>query len=561
MVRHDGRLKPPFVKATSKGTGGAGVPPAPSRGSAGSAAKTGLVTTVGPTSESDIGFDHPDPFENYVPPAMLPLDDVALGHGTSLEDSGWIEAGVPASRTTSTQVAESPQPPSASPSRSMPPPSPTLSPVGHPDAESPSQAARVMQGLVRAGSRLSPSSVWRFIGNLGLAEKLMLVLAIAMILGLVAVYLVVDPGGSTAKPHVQPEMKPAPPADGQSLLFMVSDSQGHPNSFTLFVHQDRSDQVVSLPGSLLAEVPTRGVVPLSRGGDDPSLLSLAVANSLRVRVDRWISMSSSDFQSILGQLEPLVVDVSHPVIIGSTPGTGTPLPLASGKQEMTAATVMQYLAATSSGGELARMAQQGDVWKAVLAVLGQSPSRMRYLLAGNSHISASGQDGPGAAAILANVATASQDVSYSAAPVRVGPTIGDQVTFEIDSGELTRFGSEFPKRMVLAQNRTSVELVGDNRRRISSLAVRIDQSQFKVVASASQVPSTAVPGAVAPPPGPGQTPAAGAVPLIVVNDTSRYTDAKALAHSLGGANIVPGASGPTTINGLTPDLSVHVGTG
>jgi hypothetical protein len=403
-----------------------------------------------------------DPFAEYVPPMLLPLDDVSLGLATTLEGTGWIEAGQPHQAR-------------------VPAPRPGTDPLGRsrfraspPAAASPSAAANPLAAYMRSGPpdatvdarHPRPGEMiavpTRAVSRRELAvrrarmRRATAVFVVAALLCVAGVFVTIPRSRTDRATPV-----PARPTDGTTVLLLQTGTgcgfaaytpQSCLTAATLFVTRPGGGSVLFIPPGLRAEIPGRGPGPIT-DVTDPAVAALTISNSLGVRIDYWLHGGDDLVGSLFGRLGvPARLDVPESVEDGAWS-------VAPGVQEFDPADVTAYLRAPAEGGELDRLARHADVWKAFFAAVGDQPDRAGDVLAVSQVRSAGAGDVDAAALALSGLAASAHGLEYGVVPVTSsGPDDHGRETFRVDATGLDRVTATLPERVVLAASRPRLEI-------------------------------------------------------------------------------------------------------
>lgn len=374
-----------------------------------------------------------DPFQHYVPPALLPLDDVSLGIADDLEGTGWIEAG---GRNPLGEYMHSG--PGVVGSREL------------------AHHRAAFAGLdVMAGPQkveLTRVERNRLTVRLNRARRVF-VLGVIVCLAAAVVGLV--------------RSRPAPvaateaglrPAQGSATLLIQKDGAAL-TSVTLLITQPGGGRVVFVPTGVAAEVPGVGKATLAASAADPAIVAATVADMLGVRVEHWIETDSAGLEQLFGAFGTLDVQVPVDLVavrsaVRPGPGvdpalTARSFALRAGRNELGAGESVAYLNALTADGELARLARQADVWKAFLARLHDEPTRATALLGANRLLSSDDLDMRHAGAVIGGLAGADH-VDFSVLPVTATARAEDGAeTFRLDQATVDRTVATFPSDLVV----------------------------------------------------------------------------------------------------------------
>lgn len=378
-----------------------------------------------------------DPFQHYVPPALLPLDDVSLGIAENLEGTGWIEAG-----------AQNPL------GGYM-----DTGPLGIGSRElAHHRAAFAGLDLMAGPQKAEMSRVERnrIAVRLNRARRAF-VLGVIVCLVAAVVGLVRSRGGAVAATEAAPR-----PAEGSATLLIQKDGSAL-TSVTLLVNQPGGGRVVFVPTGVGTEVPGVGKATLAAAAADPAIVVVTVANMLGIRIDNWIATDSTGLEQLFGAFGTLDVEVPVDLVAVRSavrPGpdvdptlTSRSFALHAGRNELAADASVAYLNAITADGELARLARQADVWKAFLARLHDEPTRATALLGANRLFSSDDPDMREAGAAVAGLAGAA-NVEFSVLPVTATARAEDGIeTFKLDRATVDRTVATFPSGLVVPKAR------------------------------------------------------------------------------------------------------------
>lgn len=375
-----------------------------------------------------------DPFEHYVPPALLPLDDVSLGLADELEGTGWIEAGGanPLGGYMAADPFEVEQSRTLARGRAA---FAGLDLMGGPQRV---QLTRVERN--RLGARLT----W--------ARRLF---AFGVLICMVGVVIGAIRSHATAAP---PAVADARPAEGSATLLIQKDGAAL-TAVTLLVSQPGGGRVILVPTGVSAVVPGVGPATLAAATADPAITTATVADTLGVRIDHWIQTDSFGLEQLFGTYGTLPVEAPTDVVAVRSavrPGAGVDTELSSrsvsvhaGHNDLDAHDSVAYMNAMTADGELARLARQADVWKAFLGRLRDEPQRAAALLGANRLMTSDDTEMREVGAVLGGLAGASA-VEFGVLPVVATARAADGTeAFRPDTAGVARTVASLPTDVVV----------------------------------------------------------------------------------------------------------------
>lgn len=393
-----------------------------------------VAATLCATPEPVRQGDH-DPFEHYVPPALLPLDDVSLGLADDLVGTGWIEAGVP--NPLGAYMGTGPDD-GCTDTRTL--------------ARGRSEFARLdlMGGPQRVEltrmerNRMAVRATWaRRAFALGIAVCL-----VAAIVGLV---------GSHATQSA-PAAAGARPAEGTAVLLIQKDGPAL-TAVTLLVSQPGGGRVLFIPTGAGVQVPGVGAATIGAANADPGITAATVADALGVRISHWVQTDSFGLEQLFGTFGSLDVEVPADLVavrsaVRAGPGVDPELvsrasSVHAGRNDLSARDAVAYLNAVTADGELARLARQAGVWKAFLGRLHDDPSRATALLGANRLVTSDDDQMRQVGGVLAALAGA-DSVDFGVLPVLATARAADGTeTFRLDGANLARTVATLPTDVVV----------------------------------------------------------------------------------------------------------------
>lgn len=413
-----------------------------------------------------------DPFEHYVPPALLPLDDVSLGLADELEGTGWIEAGAP--NPLGAYMGDGPEEDGVGAVTRGRVRFSSLDLMGGPQR---AELTRVERG------RIAVRSTWaRRVFALGVAVCL-----VFAVVGLVGSYGTEQaPVGAGGRP-----------TEGSAVLLIQKDGAAL-TAVTLLVSQPGGGRVIFVPTGVGSQVPGVGAATIAAASADPGITAAAVADTLGVRIGHWIQTDSFGLEQLFGAFGSLQVDSSADrVAVRSAvrPGPGVDPELLSrastvhaGPNDLSGRDTVAYLNAVNSDGELSRLARQADVWKAFFGRLHEEPSRATALLGANRLMTSDDDQMRQIGAVFAALAGA-DSVDYGVLPVLATARSADGTeAFRLDAANLARTVAALPADVVVVGPRPRLGITvgkGVGAATVAGFAGRVVPSDFDLVLSST----------------------------------------------------------------------------
>lgn len=413
-----------------------------------------------------------DPFANYVPPALLPLDDVSLGLADDLEGTGWIEAGAP--NPLGSYMHDGPEEIGAAVLARSRAEFAHLDLMGGPQRQELTRVERHRRALQLARARRA--------------------FALGIVICLVAAIVGALRSRAAPEPTVPADARPG---EGSAVLLVQKDG-GTLTSLTLLVSWAGGGRMVFVPTGVGAQVPGTGPAALSAASSDPATTAVTVANLLGVRIDHWLETDSFGLEQLFGTYGSLdVVAPADLVAVRSAvhPGPDVDPELVTrtasaraGHNELDARQSVAYMNAVTADGELVRLARQADVWKAFLARLHDEPSRATALLGANRLMRSDDTEMREVGAVLGSMAGASS-VDFGVLPVLATARGTDGTeSFRLDTANVARSVAALPSAIVVARQRPRLGVIvgkGLGAPAVAAVVGSTVPSEFDLVLSSS----------------------------------------------------------------------------
>ncbi len=389
-----------------------------------------------------------EPFD-FVPPALLPLDDVSLGHTDSLDGTGWYEAG-----RSDPDLFERPDN------------------IDAPQMDAPQPKREMPGGIIGAvsGRRRDRMGMMK-------RRRLARVGRIGLVIAIVASFVAAVVTGVRSSGPARTPIAEAAAVDGSTTLFL-HQRQGKLASAILFVTDGADSTAILVPPELRAQIPATGSGTLADAAPDPTITALTVTNALDVQIDSWVLADDVALDELFGQFGPLDVAVSESV---EATVNGTTLSLTKGVHTLTPREAVAYLGARSDRGALGSLLRERDIWAAVFDSLGDDHGAIARALGVSRLISASNAYIATPSGVLSDIASNVDGLEFQVLPVTsVGLSETDVESFVVERRGLDALYAGLPENLILDPDRAVIEIRAATTSEVVNAAARIDPGRLRI---------------------------------------------------------------------------------